>query len=91
MDRKTIIATVVTFAVTAVLGLVFAAIGGVFDEEIEQHERGATALTEDQIKEVLREVMVADIDGETLTYGQAFSKIDSRLRSIEGALTVLTE
>jgi len=84
MDQKTIITTGVAAAVTLIVTLVVGSVAGVF-------ARGTEALTEDQIKDVLKDVMVADFNGETLTYGQALSKIDSRLTSMEAALTVLTE
>ncbi len=91
MDKKTIIAASATFITTAILALVFATIGGAFDDEIEQHERGGQALTEEQIKNVLKEVLVVDINGVTFTYGQALSRIDSRLTSMESAINILTE
>lgn len=77
MDKKTIIASVITFAATAILGIIFGAVAGVF-------ERGSEALTEDQIKKVLKEVLVTD-RGDS--YGKVLSDVSDRLLVVETKLT----
>ena len=91
MDKKTIIATSVTFAVTAILGLIFAAVVGAFDDEIEQHERGGQALEEELIKKVVAEAQKVTVNGITMTYGEVISSIDTRLTRMETAIEILTE
>lgn len=88
IDQKTIVSGIVGAVIAAVVGLGVASMAGVF-------QRGTDALTEDKIKEVLKEVMVLD-NGQT--YGQALSNInttlavtDQRLGAMEAALTILTE
>ncbi len=77
MDNKTLIAVgasaIVTLLVTTIIGSLF----GVF-------ARGSEALTEDQIRAVLEEVMVTD-NGDT--YGQVLVSVNNRLLVVETKLT----
>lgn len=88
MDRKTIITVASSAAITLLATTVVGSFIGVF-------ERGSDALTEDQIKAVLEEVLVTD---EQKTYAQTLAEINLRLASIEAnqtgmqrALDILTE
>ena len=78
--------TVITSAVSIVGTLVLGAIVGSF---IGVFERGSDALTEDQIKKVLKETLVTVIDGETKTYGEALSGISTKLTIAETRLTAM--
>lgn len=88
MDRKTVIAIALSAIITLLATTVVGSLIGVF-------ERGSDALTEDQIKAVLEEVLVTD---EEKTYAQTLAEINVRLASIEAnqngmqrALDILTE
>lgn len=80
MDKKSIIAIVVTFFVTALCGYV-----------LTTFKAGSTALTEEQIRKVLKEENVAIIEGETMTYGEALNKIATEQAVQRAALVALTE
>jgi hypothetical protein len=84
MISKTVFSNVIVAIITALILALSGWAAGVF-------KAGEDALTEQQIKAVMMEIMKADIDGETLTYGQALSRIDSRLSTMEGALETLTK
>lgn len=73
MDRKTITAIAASAAITLLATTVVASFIGVF-------ERGSDALTEDTIKEVLKEVLMTD---EGKTYAQTLVAINTRLTTIE--------
>lgn len=95
MKAKPLIAPVITAVVTAIAVLLATMI---VDDGVETLEMGEKAATVEQIKAVLQEVMVADINGETKTYGQILSSMDRRLTTIEAdqsnmkdALKALTE
>jgi len=81
MDKKTLIAVaasaVVTLLATTTVGWVL----GVF-------QRGSTALTEDQIKAVMEDVMVLD-DGDS--YGKALSEIRTEQAVMKSTLEALIE
>jgi len=88
MDKKTIIAVAGSAVVTLLATTVVGSFIGVF-------ERGSAALTEDQIKAVITEVMITD---EEKTYAQTLVEINTRLTMIEAnqigmqrALDILTE
>jgi len=66
VNRNAIIAVVATFFITALLGYLFST-----------YERGTQALTEDQIKKVLKESQVTYINGEERTYGEALSSLST--------------
>jgi len=87
-DKKTIIAVAGSAVVTLLATSVVAYFIGVF-------ERGSEALTDDQIKKVIKEVMITD---EEKTYAQTLVEINNRLTVIETntvamqrALDILTE
>lgn len=80
MDKKAIIAVVVTFAVTAFMGYLLATF-----------QAGSDALTKDQIREVLQDENVAIIDGETMTYGEALNKIATEQAVQRATLEALVE
>jgi len=84
MDKKTLIATAAGALVTLAVGAAFGWFTGVF-------ERGTDALTEDQIRKVLVEENVAIINGETMTYGEALSKISTEQAVMKQALVALSE
>ena len=71
-DQKTIISGITGAAIAAIVGLTVATFAGVF-------QRGSDALTEDQIKAVLKETLVTTINGETKTYGEALSLINGQV------------
>lgn len=88
MDKKTITAVAISAAVTLLVSAFLGYFIGVF-------ERGSAALTEDQIKAVITEVMITD---EEKTYAQTLAEINNRLTKIEAnqdgmqrALDILTE
>jgi len=76
MDAKTIWATIIGAAVTLLATTVVAALLGVF-------KAGSDALTEDQIKEVMTEVLVTP---EGVSFGAEISNINTRLTAIETTL-----
>ena len=73
MDKKTITAVAMSAAVTLLVSAFLAYFIGVF-------ERGSEAISEDQIKAVVKEVMITD---EEKTYAQTLSEINVRLAAIE--------
>ena len=88
IDKKTIVAVAVSAAVTLLATSLVAYAIGVF-------ARGSEALTDDQIKKVIKEVMITD---EEKTYAQTLVEINNRLTVIETntagmqrALDILTE
>lgn len=76
MDKKTIIAVAGSAIVTLLVTTIIGSLLGVF-------ARGSDALTEDKIKAVLEETMVTTINGETKTYGEALSLINSKQITLE--------
>jgi len=88
MKGKPFIAPIITAVVTAVAVLLATMI---VDDGVETLEKGEQAATVEQIKAVLQEVMVADINGETKTYGQILSSMDTRLTTIETTQTSMKE
>lgn len=73
MDKKTITAVAMSAAVTLLVSAFLAYFIGVF-------ERGSEAISEDQIKAVVKEVLITD---EEKTYAQTLSEINDRLTAIE--------
>ena len=73
MDKKTITAVAMSAAVTLLVSAFLAYFIGVF-------ERGSEAISEDQIKAVVKEVLITD---EEKTYAQTLSEINDRLIAIE--------
>ena len=88
MKGKPFIAPVITAVVTAVAVLI---VTNVVSDAGEKLEKGDEAATVEQIKAVLQEVMVADVNGETKTYGQLLSSMDTRLTKIESTQTNMKE
>ncbi len=54
-------------------------------------EAGLDAKTKDQIREVLREEMTVDIDGETKTYGQVLSSLHTDMAVLNATVAILIE
>ena len=94
-----------TWAITTAAGVVLTMIvTALVTRVLTTYERGEAALTVDQIKVVLESEgltteaikdavassMTTDIDGQTLTYGQALSKIDRQLAILETNQRTLT-
>jgi len=52
-------------------------------------EAGLDAKTEAQIKKVMEEVMRVDFNGETLTYGQLLSSLDTKVTALTATVGVL--
>jgi len=52
-------------------------------------EAGLDAKTEAQIKKVMEEVMRVDVNGETLTYGQLLSSLDTKVTALTATVGVL--
>jgi len=84
MDLKTIIIAIVMVVVTF-LATYFMTAGQ------EVVEAGLTAQFKEQIREVLIEEMVVDIDGETKTYGQVLSLLHTKATAQGAALDALLE
>ncbi len=80
MKKEVIIAAALTFAVTALGGYL-----------LTTFEAGSDALTEEQIRKVLKEENVAIIDGQTMTYGEALNKIATEQAVQRQALSALIE
>ncbi len=82
MNWKTISAvigaTVVTFFVTFFI-----------TKGTDVVEAGLDAQTKEQIREVLKEEMIVDIDGETKTYGQVLSSLHTKVTAMEATVNVL--
>jgi len=76
MDMKTIIATMIGAAVTLIVGIVITGLLGTFSA-------GSEALTEDQIKEVMAEILVTP---EGTSFGAEINAINNRLIAIEVTL-----
>ena len=76
MDKKTITAVAGGAAVTLLVSAFLGYFIGVF-------ERGSDALNEDQIKAVVKEVLITD---EEKTYAQTLVEINLRLMAIETSL-----
>jgi len=73
VDKKTITAVAMSAAVTLLVSAFLAYFIGVF-------ERGSEAISEDQIKAVVKEVLITD---EEKTYAQTLVEINNRLTTIE--------
>jgi hypothetical protein len=79
VDNKAIIASGVTLVATLLLTALVGSFVGVF-------ERGSDALSEDQIKKVLKDALVTD-SGDT--YGAALVNINNKLIVVETKLTAM--
>ena len=84
MDKKTIISAILGAIITGIVMIALASFAGVF-------QAGSDALTEAQIKVVLKETLVTTINGETKTFSEALSLINERQIKMEQALIALTE
>jgi len=84
VDKKTLITTIASVTVTLLVTAIVGSLLGVF-------QRGSDALTEDQIKAVLKETQVTVIDGETKTYGEALSLINEEQVRMKATLEALIE
>ena len=84
MDKKTIISAILGAVITGIVMIALASFAGVF-------QAGSNALTEAQIKAVLKETLVTTISGEEKSYGEALSLINERQIVMEQALIALTE
>lgn len=80
MQVKKSVGHLITAASTAVVVLLVTTFTGDGLEKLEQGEDAATA---DQIKSVLEETMVVQIDGETKTYGEVLSSLHTRMTRLE--------
>lgn len=84
MDKKTVISTalavIITFAVTWFLTR---------GEEVVQ--AGLDAQTAAVIRQVLKEEMQVDINGETKTYSQVLSSLHTKMTAMEATVDVLIE
>ena len=79
MDKKTLIATAAATVVTLLVTMLVGWMAGVF-------ERGSAALTEDQIEDVLREVLVTD-SGKT--YAQTLAEVNGTLIAIDTKVEII--
>ena len=84
MDKKVIISTTVGVIITLVVTLFFTR-----GEDVVQ--AGINAKTAETIREVLKEEMQVDINGETKTYGQVLSSLHTKVTANEATLNVLIE
>jgi len=82
MDKKTIIAVIVATALTFL-------VTAFFTSGQEVVEAGLDAQVKEQIREVLREEMLVDINGETKTYGQVLSILHTKVTAMEATVNVL--
>ena len=82
MDRKSIIVLIIGVVVTFVVTFFLTS-----GQEVV--EAGIDAQAKELIREVLREEMTVDINGETLTYGQALTLIHTKVTAMEAAVGVL--
>ena len=80
MTKNKFIAPTVSAVVTAIAVLL---VTKFVDDRAETLEKGEEAATANQVRQVMEEIMVADIDGKTMTYGQILSSMDKRLTTIE--------
>lgn len=84
MDWKTIgavaAAAVVTFLVTWML-----------TSGQDVVETGLDAQAKEQIREVLREEMMVDINGETKTYGQVLSSLHTDVTAMKATVDIMIE
>ena len=48
-------------------------------------------VAKEQIRQVLREEMVVDINGVTLTYGQVLSSLDTKVTALTATVDILIE
>lgn len=76
MDMKPIVAALVGAAIASVVGIVVAGLFGTF-------AAGSDALTEDQIKSVMAEILVTP---QGISFGAEISNINTRLTAIEVTL-----
>ena len=84
MDWKTI-GAVVSASIVTFLATYFLSAGQ------EVVEAGLDAQVKEQIRTVLREEMVVDIDGETKTYSQVLSSLHTKMTAVEVTLDILLE
>ncbi len=76
MDMKTIIATAIGAGITLIIGIIITTLLGTFSA-------GSEALTEDQIKSVMAEILVTP---EGASFGAEINSINNRLIAIETTL-----
>jgi len=82
MDKKTIVAVIIAAALTFLITAFFTS-----GQEIV--EAGLDAQVKEQIREVLREEMIVDIDGETKTYGQVLSSLHTDVTAMKATMDIL--
>lgn len=84
MDKKMIlpvlIAAIVTFLATYFLSSGQAVV-----------EAGISAQAKEQIRQVLKEEMQVDINGETKTYGQVLSSLHTQVTALTATVDILIE
>lgn len=88
MDRKTIIGAVILAAATAAATFF---VTGALTSGQEVVEAGQDAQLKEVIREVLRDEMTVDIDGETKTYGQVLSSLHTSVTVMEAQMGVLID
>lgn len=84
MNRNAIISTAIGVVITFVLTAFLTSGKDIFN-------RGTEAIAADQIREILREEMKADVDGESKTYGQILSSLHTKVSVLEAQVGVLVE